>query len=431
MEAAKRTYCLDEADRQINDRSSDHLIAILNSGNRRSTAKVECSVPTSDGGWTVGEFDTWGAVAFSGIGELPPTLQDRSIRIVLQRATGAEVPEHLRNGSSPELVTIRRQLSAWADALFDIPEPELPELLTRQAGRVGDNWRPLIAIADLAGGQWPELARQAALEEAQAEKRQSRLERLLAAIRRAFDRQPATLPDDAPDTRDRLRSKTLIGALLADPEDDWGAANRGRVITEAWLRDRLRGLLSPPGSQQWHHGSPREHVNGYLRLQFLDAWRRYTPAQSAEETPFSAPSTDPVQPVHSVHPVHTDKNPQNSAGVEEAESVLDASTEEPIQYSNEPQKSPEFCEGVPDGLDVPDVLDLEGVGEKKRPGKLPAKKTTAGSATAYPPWDDSADLGDVIRAACAANPGRSIRAIAKAVGQPEDVVRIYLGGGAE
>jgi len=28
--------------------------------------------------------------------------------------------------------------------------------------RAADNWRPLLAIADLAGGEWPERARQAA-----------------------------------------------------------------------------------------------------------------------------------------------------------------------------------------------------------------------------------------------------------------------------
>jgi hypothetical protein len=49
-------------------------------------------------------------------------------------------------------------------------------------------------LPDLAGGQWPDLGRQAALEEAGAEKKQTRVERLLAAIWRAFDGQPKTLP---------------------------------------------------------------------------------------------------------------------------------------------------------------------------------------------------------------------------------------------
>ena len=33
---------------------------------------------------------------------------------------------------------------------------------TSLRGRAADNWRPLLAVADLAGGEWPAKARQAA-----------------------------------------------------------------------------------------------------------------------------------------------------------------------------------------------------------------------------------------------------------------------------
>ena len=68
---------IDEADRVLRS-SNEELIAVLNSGHRRSGAYV----------WRVEEvgkkrmvvkFKTWGAVAFAGIRELPETLQDRSI----------------------------------------------------------------------------------------------------------------------------------------------------------------------------------------------------------------------------------------------------------------------------------------------------------------------------------------------------------------
>jgi hypothetical protein len=39
-------------------------------------------------------------------------------------------------------------------------EPVMP---TAFENRLGDNWRLMLAIADLAGGQWPEQARQAAM----------------------------------------------------------------------------------------------------------------------------------------------------------------------------------------------------------------------------------------------------------------------------
>ena len=47
-----------------------------------------------------------------------------------------------------------------AGALRDA-DPAVP---TELNDRAADNWRPLLAIADRAGSQWPEKARRAALE---------------------------------------------------------------------------------------------------------------------------------------------------------------------------------------------------------------------------------------------------------------------------
>jgi Protein of unknown function (DUF3631)/Toprim domain len=432
MNVTRRTYGLDEGDRQITERAPEALILILNSGHRRSTSLVECSVPTPDGGWKVQEFDTWGAVAIASIGELPSTLQDRSVRILLQKATGEEVPEHLRDGTSPELVTIRRQLSAWADELRELPEPALPEILMRQAGRVGDNWRPLVAIADLAGGQWPELARQAALEEVAAEKQQTQMERLLAAIQRAFNNQSATLSNDAPDNRDRLRTTTLISALLADQEDDWGVANRGRIITAAWLRERLRGLLVPAGAQQWYTaaGPARVHCRGYQRLQFADSWRRYAQEQDPQRRPSSAPHSELGTPMT---PGTHEADPQTSAGYEAEAAEPGAHAGDRTRFSNNTQKTQEFREAEPG-----EPGEMGGPGNIQMRAPRTTKKTnenaTKGSAS-YLPDDEVEDAGEtslanLIRVARAANPRRSIKWLAKHVGQPVDIVEIYLGDGS-
>ncbi len=94
----------------------------------------------------------WGAVALAGIDELPQTLHDRSIRIWLERVLAKDVAEHLRDGSSPALVQLRRQLAAWGERLVDLPDPELPATLRYQPARLSDNWRPIMAIAQLASG---------------------------------------------------------------------------------------------------------------------------------------------------------------------------------------------------------------------------------------------------------------------------------------
>lgn len=92
-------------------------------------------------------------MAFAGIRELPETLQDRSIVIRrLVRAKPGEVKAHLKNGTSPTLQLIKAKLARWALDLRQFPEPTLPPGLHN---RLGDNWAPLFAIAEIAGGRWP------------------------------------------------------------------------------------------------------------------------------------------------------------------------------------------------------------------------------------------------------------------------------------
>jgi hypothetical protein len=302
------TLFLDEADRILKDESKGDLIAVLDCGDRRASAKIKRSVPTPKGGWRPETFDVFGAVAFAGINELPETLQDRSVRLFLQKATGEQVPEHLRDGTSPELVDLRRQLAKWNEDLASLPEdPVMPAVLLREAGRMGDNWRPLFAIAEKAGGQWPELIRTAALAELGAERNLSMLEELLNDIYLAFEperEKHAALQeqfgatynaDDYPDNPERLQSKTLVQYLIENPNAEWGRKNRGgKDITAYWLRGQLRGLLAPPGAQDWWIG--RRHYSGYFRAQFDGVWTTHppspTPQPTSEETGASAPAYD-------------------------------------------------------------------------------------------------------------------------------------------
>ena len=147
---------------------------------------------------------------------------------------------------------------------------------------------PLIAIADLAGGQWPGLIRTAAENAAVAPGRPSELERLLASIRLAFElqaekdkerRKAGDKTDDNhwPDNQHRLCTNTLLTALLAEQAEEWNTAHRGRPISAYWLRDRLRHLLNPPGAQEWLTGpyGNRLHHSGDLKSQFARVWETH------------------------------------------------------------------------------------------------------------------------------------------------------------
>lgn len=110
-----------------------------------------------------GVYSTWAPKVLALIGELPDPLDDRSIRIALRRRLPSEKVERFAPIHDKIAVDLRKRCEAWASAatlksLRDA-DPAFPSSLE---DRAQDNWRPLLAIADLAGGGWETKARQAA-----------------------------------------------------------------------------------------------------------------------------------------------------------------------------------------------------------------------------------------------------------------------------
>src|SRR5262249_47686546 len=96
------------------------------------------------------------------IGRLPPTLQDRSIAIQLERKRVDQRVERRRGDRNNDLLELHRKASRWAaDHKIDLAsrDPEVPSSLD---DRAADNWRSLLAIADAIGGNYPQHARAAA-----------------------------------------------------------------------------------------------------------------------------------------------------------------------------------------------------------------------------------------------------------------------------
>ena len=75
--------------------------------------------------------------------------------------------------------------------------PEIPSSLN---DRAGDIWEPLLALADLAGGSWPEKARQAAVGLAATAQESSPIGSLLLDILLCF----------ATSKSDRLHSRQIV-----------------------------------------------------------------------------------------------------------------------------------------------------------------------------------------------------------------------------
>lgn len=133
--------------------NNEDLRGLLNAGFQRGKAALRCHGPSQKP--TL--FATFAMTALAGIGGLPDTITDRAVNIRMRRRkTGETVQPFRERRDGPALKCVRDQLEAWlADpsvlAKLADAEPVMP-----LEDRAADVWEPLIAIADLAGGEWPE-----------------------------------------------------------------------------------------------------------------------------------------------------------------------------------------------------------------------------------------------------------------------------------
>jgi DNA polymerase III delta prime subunit len=151
IESIRPTFLIDEMEHALKATSGLH--GILNLGHSPDGVMVRADAT----------YSTWAPKVLALIGELPDTLEDRSIRIALRRRLPSEKVERFGPVHEKIAVTLRKRCETWINAatlkaLRDA-DPALPVSLD---DRAQDNWRPLIAIADHAGGGWAEKARQAA-----------------------------------------------------------------------------------------------------------------------------------------------------------------------------------------------------------------------------------------------------------------------------
>jgi hypothetical protein len=169
--------------------------------------------------------------------------------------------DHFRAIDDAGLEELRRQAMRWsmdnAEALRGA-EPAMPDGFDN---RLGDNCRLLFAIADLAGGDWPEKAREAAQTLTHTVDVASVGIRLLTDIKAAFDEAKV----------DCISSADLVGKLTAEPDAQWSEWKSGKPITQNQVARLLKPFRITPG--QVRIGD--RQIRGYQRTQFEDEWVRY------------------------------------------------------------------------------------------------------------------------------------------------------------
>jgi hypothetical protein len=270
------TLLVDEADTIFggkNAEANEDLRGLLNAGHQRNRPAIRWDA----GARRLETIPTFAMAALAGIGAMPDTIEDRAVVIRMRRrAPGEKVAPFRHRRDRPALTDLAAQLAGWLGAhLVELERAEPPMPLE---DRAADTWEPLVAVADLAGSQWPELARHAAValtnDRDQAANVSDRI-RLLADCRTAFG--------DA----EALPSTTLVSRLRADPEAPWCEPAPG--ITPK----RLAALLADYDirSAPIRFGEPIGQVRGYYRADFADAWARYCPPTLREPSQASHPSS--------------------------------------------------------------------------------------------------------------------------------------------
>lgn len=253
----KPTVLADEYDAWL--RENEELRGIFNAGHRRGGQVLRCE----GDGHEVRGFDVFAPAVLCGIGSLPGTLHDRSIPIRLERAKPGELRERFDSRHTEREHELRRKVARFvADSRARIAscDPKLPDAAFN---RLADNWRPLLAIAKIAGGDWPQRAANAftKLNSKEDSNAQGIGTLLLADIRQVFNEANA----------ERMFSRTLIENLYAMSDRPWPEANRGKPITETWLARQLRGF----GINSRTLRISDHRAKGYEAADFAEVFERY------------------------------------------------------------------------------------------------------------------------------------------------------------
>ena len=255
--AQKPTILADEVDAWMKD--NEELRGLLNAGHRKGAMALRCEGDNNE----VRGFAAYAPAVLCGIGNLPTTLHDRSIVIGLERAKGGEIKERFDSRHVEAEQKLRCQLARFCVDNRDAIQACDPQLPDGVFNRLADNWRPLFAIAEVAGGKWPKKCADAfaKLTRNEPDAESLRVE-LLSDIRRVF-------------TAERMFSKDLIDALARMKERPWSEVCRGKPINERWLARTLGafGIKSKSKSMRIDD----DNAKGYEKADFENAFARYLP----------------------------------------------------------------------------------------------------------------------------------------------------------
>jgi hypothetical protein len=197
-------------------------------------------------------------------------LLSRSVIVAMRRRAPDEpVEPYRRRVHAPQGHRLRDDLERWAKEVVDVMTAAWPAMPDGIKDRDADVWEALLAVADAAGGNWPEHARVSAVTLVTESKAAtpSLGVRLLSDLRDVFG------DDEAMATTDILEALTRLD------DAPWGDL-RGKALD-------ARGLATRLGKYGIKRTTVRVNdrvAKGYKRADLHDSWTRYlTPVEVRTE----------------------------------------------------------------------------------------------------------------------------------------------------
>lgn len=214
----------------------------------------------------VQRFTVFAPVVMAGIGKLPATIQDRSVVVMMRRkAPNEKVDKYRIRRDRPGLQKIHERVSEWSKDVRDVAKIYASNGIDIPVDdRQADVWEPLLIVAQLAGGNWPDTAREACkvmCANTDAEDSDSPDLLLLGDVRDIFGN--ATF----------IRSSELVSHLKMLHDSPWF----DEMLTPAKLSSKLRGYGIHP-----RHSADKTR-RGYYRADFRDTWIRYLSPENSSE----------------------------------------------------------------------------------------------------------------------------------------------------
>ncbi len=257
IDKSQPTLIIDEADTFVAGDNKD-IVGIINGGHARNRAYVTRCVGET---YEPKKFSTWSPMVLASIGELQPTIMDRSVVISIQRKAMHEKVKRIPVDLSDSAEPLRKELLKWSldnsSTIKDSPiEP--PDLGN---SRAVDNWLPLFTIARLVSDDWYKRCENAydLLNRNNSVPETSTI--LLEDIRDVFQKSNI----------EKISSSDLVSKLIDMLDHPWCEFKNGSPMSQNGLAGMLKPYGIKPKGIRLDGITPR----GYELQQFTDAFDRY------------------------------------------------------------------------------------------------------------------------------------------------------------